>query len=141
MTQAPIPQLLTALRALGENAARVTPDDVTPDVLRAIGADIDAARRLLTAAGQTGTTCQEHPHGPTEPDSGGACLLCAIRSRRRPPAAEPPDPKAVLHALTELGEEETARRFGGLAVSRALASSARGTRRYPPHHRKDTEPQ
>lgn len=139
MNETVVPDLLTALRALGENAARTAPEDVTPEVLEAIAADINAARRLLTAAVRTGSTCQEHPAGPVEPESGGACLLCAIRARRRPPAAgaEPADLEDVLRAVTELGEEEAARCFGGLAVTRALATAARRNHRYPPSARKD----
>lgn len=133
MNRTVLPELLTALRSIGENAARTAPEDITPEVLHAIGVDLDRVRRLLAAAGRTDTTCPEHPHGPVEPDSGGACLLCRIRSRRTQTAAGTADLEDVHGAVAEFGEEEATRRYGARAVTHALAAAGRGTHRYPPH--------
>lgn len=111
-----LPPLGAALRKLGAYPDR---HDVTDDTLTELAAELDRARGLLAAA-RGMAACPRHPGGPINPADHGACLLCRTPSQPEPPAAAR-SPADVLAAIAKHGSEAATRRYGGHAVTRALA--------------------
>lgn len=116
-----------ALRALGAHGDHLTLFAAAPEQLDEIGQDLERARRLLAdvRAEQGLTGCRQHPAGPTDPENGGGCLLCATNRRRgqlpAQPATDTPAPVAdICREVAEHGQTAAIRRYGPLPVVRAL---------------------
>lgn len=131
--------LRAALDELHGYKDRLTPREVTPQLLRELYQGLGLARSLVAAAGRLPVThCRTHPDGPVDPEAGG-CLLCNTRRRAAttPPRPQLPPVQDVLAAITAHGRQEAARRYGARAVVRALAAAGRGTTStLPPAHRR-----
>lgn len=125
-----LPPLARSLRALGEIAAR---HEVTDSTLVEIAAELDRARSALSGArgAQRANSCARHPSGPVDPAAGNGCLLCGVRERK--PAAPVPEgvtPGEVLRFVEAYGHQAATDRYGGRAVTHALA-----LRRHPSNFR------
>ena len=120
-----LPALQQSLRTLGEHAARHEVNDLS---LAEIAAEVDRARTLVAQArgAQRANRCTRHPGGPVDPTAPDGCLLCGT-SGRRPARPLPPDftPGEVLRFLQAHGQDAAAHRYGGQAVTRALATGHR----------------
>ncbi|MEU6929018.1 hypothetical protein AB0A05_07620 [Streptomyces sp. NPDC046374] len=116
-----LPLLGAALRKLGEYATR---HEVNDSTLAEIAADLDRARSLVSSArgGQRANRCTQHPGAPVDPTATNGCMFCGPGERR--PARELPEdfaPGDVLRAIEEHGQESATERFGGRAVTHAVA--------------------
>lgn len=120
-----LPALQQCLRALGVYAAR---HEVNDQALVEIAAEVDRARTLVAQArgAQRANRCARHPGGPVDPTAPDGCLLCGMAGRR-PARPLPPDftPGEVLRFVQAHGQDAAARRYGGQAVTRALATGHR----------------
>jgi hypothetical protein len=120
-----LPALGRSLRALAEFA---TWREVNDSTLAEIAAEVDRARALVAQArgARRANHCTQHPGGPVDPTAENGCLLCGT-SQRRPARPLPPDftPGEVLRFLQAHGQDAAARRYGGQAVTRALATGHR----------------
>lgn len=131
--------LRTAVAALRRYEDRLTPRDVTPQLLRELDQGLTLARRLVAATANLRVTgCRTHPDGPVDREAGG-CLLCNTRHRAATAAAPEAVPvNDVLAAIEEHGHEEAVRRYGPRPVTRALATASRHTTSHlPPDHRQE----
>lgn len=139
MNRHPLPELSRVLLALGRYGAHLDPATATPEHLAIVSRAVDEARRLVAAAQgpAAATGCPEHPTGPVDP-TDGMCLLCRPRRHRHTDPVGDVPVEDVVQAVTQLGEQEAVRRYGGRAVTRATAAAGRGTHLYPPNSRPRT---
>ncbi|QKW06995.1 hypothetical protein HUT18_11870 [Streptomyces sp. NA04227] len=138
------PDYLPAIgQALREITAFTSRNDVTDATLAELEAELHRAHQLVKQAQgkrAPANRCTRHPGGPVEPGAENGCLLCGTAARRpAQPVPEGVEPGEVLRFLKARGHDAATARFGGRAVTRALAignrhpSNLRQGHPAPPH--------
>ncbi|MCX5326353.1 hypothetical protein [Streptomyces sp. NBC_00120] len=121
-----LPAIGQALRNIAAFAARNEVHDAT---LAELEDELHRAHQLVKQAqGKRvpANRCTRHPNGPVDEDAENGCLICGTANRRpAKPMPEGVEPGEVLRFLEEHGPDAATTRYGGRAVTRALAIGSR----------------
>ncbi|MFZ3595110.1 hypothetical protein [Streptomyces sp. BH104] len=117
-----LPAIGQALRNIAEFAAR---SEVTDATLAELEEELHRALQLVKQArGKRlpANRCTRHPGGPVDEDAENGCLFCG-KAQPRPtqPMPDGIEPGEVMRFLNEHGADAATDRYGGRAVTRALA--------------------